>query len=189
MSVPNPEIAARHSRVLSELAEITLAAARNLGQRLEAAESAAEAKDLAMGLARVSRQVRQAVLLEARLERDLDRGAREAEAAARMSEAAERRSRVRVAVARAAYEGCEGPEVAEDLLDDFETQLDDYIRAHDFEAGTVDDLICAICKDLDLPAPEPRSAAQLASEPLPRPSGAGLIQMPDGGWAPPSDSS
>ena len=193
MSVPNPEMAERHSRVLGELAEITLSAARRLGEELQGAESAAEMKDLAMGLARVSRQVRQAVLLEAKLARDGVLCGRELarEEAAELKAAAEaltkhRRARVLHEVTRAIGEQAESAEQAEDLQTEAEAALNAWVDGHDWESRTLDDLIADMCDELGLEAPgdadDDSEAPAAAPPPAPR-----LIQ--GGGWAPPQDSS
>jgi len=63
---PN-EMAERHGRMLARLAELSLSAAEILHERLVTAETNAEARDLGLALQRVSRSVRQTLLLEAKL--------------------------------------------------------------------------------------------------------------------------
>ncbi|THD79382.1 MAG: hypothetical protein E7812_09940 [Phenylobacterium sp.] len=210
-------MADRHGRMLAELAELTLDSVRGLHDRLVAAETPAEAQALGLTLARVSRALRQTLLLEAKLDKDRraqasqdaadEAGVRARRVAAQVPV---RKARVRRAVAVAAAESCESVEAAEDLMDDLELTLDDYVRAFDFETGTVEELIATLCEDLgiapqddDDPAGDddaPNDARPMTAEtppspylgsvPLPPgPPKPNLIQMPDGGWAPGPDSS
>ncbi len=77
MNVPE-DMAARHGRMLAEIAEIALAAARDLGQSLAEAATPQEKAVLMGALHRAGRSLRQSVALEARLVRDAGRALREA---------------------------------------------------------------------------------------------------------------
>jgi hypothetical protein len=192
MSGPDPhEMAERHGRVLARLAELNLSAAERLHDRLVAAETNAEARDLGLALQRVSRSLRQTLLLEAKLARDARAAAREDVAEARAGREAEvtaRKARVRHEVGRVAMEAGESPEDVETLLSDLDDRLDGYVRAHDFETATLDELVVAVCKDLGFAF----DAHDLAAEPAaaaPRAPYEGWVQAPNGGWSPPPDSS
>jgi hypothetical protein len=216
MTTPAEDMAERHTRILAELAELTLDAARGLHGRLVAAETTAEAQALGLTFARVSRALRQTLLLEAKLDKERRAQAREdqaAEAEVRAQrlkvEVAARKVRVRAAMAAAAAEACESPEAAEDLMDELELGLDDCVRGFDFETGTVEDLVALLREDFGIaPDDAPDDAGEapdeggapdeappgpyLGSVPQPpdgQPPKPKLIQMPDGGWAPASDSS
>jgi hypothetical protein len=152
--------------MLAELAELNLDAARVLHGRLAAAETNAEARDLGLALQRVSRSVRQTLLLEAKFAKDRRAQAREDVAvteAAREAVVAARKARVRHEVGRVAAEAGEDAEDVEQLLTDLDDRLDGYVRAHDFETATLDELVVAICKDLgfefEAEAPEREPAA------------------------------
>ncbi|HEV2532519.1 hypothetical protein [Phenylobacterium sp.] len=170
----------RQGRMLGRLAEINLSAAEILHGRLVVAQSDEAARDLALALQRVSRSVRQTLLMEAKLARDARAEAR-ADAAhaekARGAEAEARKASVRQAVGQVAMEACETLDAVDDLLTDLDEHLELYVACHDFEAGGVEGLAAAICKDLGL---EPKPARPAADE---RPK---LVQAPGGGWAPDS---
>ncbi|MDB5475682.1 MAG: hypothetical protein JWP49_1193, partial [Phenylobacterium sp.] len=163
MCDPQREMAERHGRMLNELAEVNLSAAKILHDRLAAAETNAEARDLGLALQRVSRSLRQTLLLEAKLAKDRWAAAREDAAdaqAAREREVAARKGVVRHAVARIAYEACDSKEVADGLIEDLDDHLDGYARDPGFAADATDELIALICKDLGLALPA--SAAAVA---------------------------
>jgi hypothetical protein len=161
-------MAERHGRILARLAEVNLSAAEILHERLVGAESNAEARDLALALQRVSRSVRQTLLLEAKLANGRREAARE-EASdakdAREAAVVARKARVRHEVGRVAMEAGEDAEAVETLLSDLDDRLDGYVRAHDFETATLDDLVMAIAKDLgyEFDAPDPEAAPVAAN--------------------------
>jgi hypothetical protein len=186
MDDPQREMAERHSRILARLAEVNLSAAEILHDRLAEAQTNAEARDLGLALQRVSRSLRQTLLLEAKLARDGRAAAREAAAdaeAADKRQAEVRKAAVRQAVNRIALEACDSREDADELIEDLDRRLDDYVRTHDFETATLDELVAVICKDLGL---ELVSAAEAADAAVAAVSRDGLDE---GDWAPPPDSS
>jgi hypothetical protein len=160
MSGPDPhEMAERHSRMLAELAEVNLSAAKILHDRLVTAETNAEARDLGLALQRVSRSLRQTLLLEAKLGRDAAAVAREgAQAAAAEAQAAAtrlteaRRAKVAHEVTRAVMEHAESAEQAEALLDEMRLCVNAYVHGHDWEGRTLDELVCDFCHDLGIAA-------------------------------------
>jgi hypothetical protein len=189
--------------MLARLAELSLSAAEILHERLVSAETNAEARDLGLALQRVSRSVRQTLLLEANLEKDRRAAAREdaaAEQTAREACVAQRKVAVRHQFSRVALEALEDRDEADLLLEDLDEQLEGYVRDHDFDAAPMEALIGRICKDLgvEVPAdeaePDDAQADDAQTDPPPAgrdaaPASPRLVQMPDGGWAPVSDSS
>lgn len=147
------DIADRSQQMLARLAELTLDAAENLHGRLIEAEAPAEAQGLGLAFERVSRSLRQTLLLEAKLEKDVLAAQREVEALqARAAEALYpvRRARVRSAVIDAIAEASERPEEAEELADTLEANLDAYLRDPEFAAMAFADLVDRLCRDLGL---------------------------------------
>ncbi|THD79362.1 MAG: hypothetical protein E7812_09825 [Phenylobacterium sp.] len=199
-------MAERQGRMLAELAELTLEAARILQGRLAEAQTPAEARDLGLTFQRVSRSLRQTLMLEMRLEKDrraLAREAaddaakaREAEAKAREAEVQVRRFKVRHAVSRMILDAYESEEDAEPLLDELEECLDAYVRGHD--AAPLEALVETLARDLGLELdaadgddPADHDGDEVAAEAAPAPEGRPppLIQTPDFGWAAAPDSS
>jgi hypothetical protein len=112
------EMAERHGRMLAELGELGLTLARDLQGRALAAETSAEAAQLAEAFHRLSRSVRQSLALEAKLQRDAQRDAREVrDAAARETEArrAARKAQLKRRVERLIWDQIEEPEFAAEL--------------------------------------------------------------------------
>ena len=161
MSEPSDPID-RRTALLQRLAELAMSSAEDLCARQLAAETPAEAAALASALHRMSRAVRQTLLLEAKFARDDRAEAREAEVQARSdaAEAAkalhgERRVRVRRAMEDVLQERCESQEEVDDLVFELGLRLDDHIRAHDFEAAPFEALIERLCRTLGLdPLPD-----------------------------------
>jgi hypothetical protein len=140
---------------LAELTQVGMTLVRDLQARALAAESAADAADIALAFQRVSRSVRQSIALKARLERDRHRQAREdlADAALATGKAVERRrTRIRLAVERAIWDEAEGEE-AERLLDDLDDALETAVLDDDFTLTPVAAQIDALRADLGLSAP------------------------------------
>jgi len=117
----------RRLTVLAELSQLGLTLARDLQGRVLAVGNAAEACDLGLAFQRTARAVRQAVALEARLERDAAR-LREDDRKAAAEQAADRvehrKSQARAAIERAARADYSENEV-EDLLDDLDMRLEE----------------------------------------------------------------
>jgi len=185
----------RASGMLAEAAGIMLGAMRTLSSKLEAAETPQDAAELALALQRVNRGLRQTLLLDSRLEAEAQAAVqkRNAEAEkAREAAVAERKLRVRLAVGRKAYEGCDSREDADDLIAELDDCLDDYVRGH-FDELSIEALIALLLRDLGLPVPEEAAAAEAPSapaapEPAP-PAPLRLVQQPDLGWSPAPNSS
>lgn len=160
------EMAERHGRMLTRLAERALALAERVQEQALAAIDAEDAKaaaELGLTFHRVSRSVRQTIALEARLVRDAARADRDAAVEAERRRTAilrdpaamvRRKAALQDAVEKVIWTEREGEE-AEDLLDRLETRL--------AAAGCDDDLylaplghhIARLCADLGLPIPAP----------------------------------
>jgi hypothetical protein len=157
------ERAARHGRILTELAEIGIDLARALRRQvLEASAGRSHDNDPGLAFARVSRAVRQTLALEARLE-DEDRARTlqaEAERAARRDDEARVRAtaqlrdlihkdEVEEIVARAIE--AEGPECdVEALLADLHERLEDEDDSTAFADHPIGEQVSRICRDLGL---------------------------------------
>ena len=146
------EMAERHGRMLSELAELGLSMARGLHGRVEAAAGVEEAQGLVLAFHRVSRSVRMSLALEARLARERAQGAREDRAEA-VREAQDqvftRKAQVRAAVTRAVLAERENDE-AETLLDALEDRVDEAALYDGFIASPVEAQIARIRTELGL---------------------------------------
>lgn len=170
MSTP-AEMAERHSRILSELAELGLSLARSLHERAVAAEDEEVAADLTLAFQRTSRSVRQTLALEAKLERDRlkeaqlrrDEDARRREDAARVKEPLIRerkavlRDRLDALVWSEAEREAEDSEAEEALIGFIETELDAYLEeaalSDDFLKDSIESQVARICAELELRAP------------------------------------
>jgi len=160
------EKADRQDRILTELSELGLALARDLQACALAADDVATKSDLGRTFHHVARSVRQALALEARLQRDRQRAGREARAEVERDGAARaerRKAQVRIAVKR-----CIGYEHsgfdADNLLDDLDERLEED-ALHGILAGE-DDIevhIARLCEELGVPPPW-CDAATLAAE-------------------------
>jgi hypothetical protein len=153
------DMAERHGRILTELAELGLSLARGLHERALAAETPKDAAEMGLAFHRISRSVRQTLALEAKLERDRHRQ----EQADRIEAAregpnriAQRKIQLRAAVERAIWTEVEGDE-AERLVDDLSDFLDDEALSGDFLEQPLDAHIAQIRVDLGLsPSAHPR---------------------------------
>ena len=117
----------RQDRILAELSELGLALARDLQACALAADDVATKSELGLAFQRVSRAVRQTLALEAKLERDRLRDARDAQADAiqvRENRAERRKSQVRLAVKRCVLDVYQGFD-ADNLLNDLEERLEE----------------------------------------------------------------
>jgi hypothetical protein len=156
----NPtEMVERHGRVLAELSELGMTLARALHEKALAAETPQQACELGLAFHRISRSVRQTLALEARLERDRLRLAREkvqAEAEAdrhRLSGLSQRKSRVRAAVEQLIWTEADDDE-AEAMIEDLETHIEISALDDAFLAGTVQDQVDRVRAQLGLVAEE-----------------------------------
>lgn len=139
---------------MAELRELGLAAAREAQARLMAAEDSKTFAEFSLAFGRLSRSVRQTLALQAKLERDRARLAREAhaEAVRREQAAVERRKdQVRATVARLIWTEVEGPE-AERLIDNLDEFLEDDVLADDFAAHPVEAHVARLRAGLGLAA-------------------------------------
>ena len=171
MSAP-PDMAERHGAVLARLAELGLALAERLHEQAMAAEDPKTTADLGLAFHRISRSVRQTLALEAKLERDRQRDAREAAARSSTDDdgpsageliAEDRRVRKRIEDLREALEPhiwteSEGDE-RQDLLDMLDEILTYEIFEPAFATHSLDEHIALICGDLRIPAPAPAPRA------------------------------
>jgi hypothetical protein len=198
MSNSAQEMADRHSRMLADLAELTLTAARDLQVRLVKAETPSEAAELGLAFQRVSRSLRQTLLLEGKLAREHRAGDREEAAAAQKAREAglrERKDRLRSAVTREIAEACESLEEAEDFATSLEQMLDGYVLDPEFADASLDELAEVICQDLGLPAladepdaaegPDEIDAAEPQDEAPLEDAPSEVAAAPDGPAAPP----
>jgi hypothetical protein len=173
MSTPT-EMAERHGRVLAELAELGLTLARALHEKALAAETPQEACELGLAFHRISRSVRQTLALEARLERErlrLAREAREERHAAerqRQDGLPQRKARVRAAVERLIYTEADETEI-EALLEELEPCLAAAALTDDFVLGPVQAQVDRICADLGLAPAVGMEPAAPAWDPPPAP--------------------
>jgi hypothetical protein len=145
----------RHDEILTELADLGLALARDLQARALAAKDDRTASDLALAFHRISRSLRQTLALQARLERDRKLAAREAaqDAARRTLERVQKRRReVRNALAPLIWTEAEGDEdEAEALFEALDGHLMDFgPRDEDFADQPLDACIARIRADLGL---------------------------------------
>lgn len=170
MSGPE-DMAARHGRMLAEIQEIALAAARDLGAALAEAPTPAE-KAVVMGaLHRAGRCLRQSIALEARLVRDAARAVREAQEAARAEvgrKVERRRAQVRAVVERLIWTEHEKDEDEALRLED---SLDDLLAEDacfdEFLTDPVALQIERLCTDLGLDPAALRGADEAPPHPSP----------------------
>ena len=146
----------RQDRILAELSELGLALARDLQACALAADDVAMKSELGLAFQRVSRAVRQTLALEAKLERDRLRDARDAQADAiqvRENRGERRKAQVRLAVKRCVLDVYQGFD-ADNLLNDLEERLEED-GLYDLFSGEEDiDLhIARLCEELRVPHP------------------------------------
>jgi hypothetical protein len=168
------EMAERHGRILAELAELGLSLARGLHARAGAAETPQDAERLALAFHGLSRSVRLTLALEARLERERLKAAREdRDHAARdlRERVYVRKAQVRAAVTRQVLAEAETEgEDAEALLDDLHERLEEEALYEAFALGPVEACIARIRSGLGL-APEPCANDPQPPAAVPRPPG------------------
>lgn len=147
--------------MLGEFAELTLALARDLQQSALVAEDADEKARLAEAFHRLGRGLRQSLALHARLERDAERAAREAQADLRSQEQARRarhKASVNGVLEQLIWTEAEKPDSALDsdvALHDLELLLDAEADRDEFLDQDPDALIAKLAQTLGLPAPNP----------------------------------
>ena len=157
----------RADLILDELARLGLRLARGLAQRAEEAEDADQAARLAMAFHHVSRSVRHALALQARLAHDAQRSLREARDDDQRQDKTKRElhaARVRSGVRRVI--GAEAPErehIA--LLSRLELALLSDSTDADFLEGTVERHIARLCRMLGVPVPAAAAATVAADSP------------------------
>jgi hypothetical protein len=162
------DMAERHGRILAELAELGLSLARGLHARAEAAETPQDAERLALAFHGLSRSVRLTLALEARLERERLKAAREDQdhmARETRSRVYVRKAQVRAAVTRQVLAETEG-EDAEALLDGLRERQEEEALYEAFAQGPVEACIARIRSGLGL-APEPSAPEPSANDPQP----------------------
>jgi hypothetical protein len=136
MATPT-DMAERHGKALTELAELGMTLARDLHARALAAKDATSAGDLALAFHRISRSVRQTMALEARLDREhrlVLREAAQAAARERLDRVQKKRSILRDAMAPLVWTEAEGDE------DDYEALLEQ-VEAFVFKISNEDDFL------------------------------------------------
>ena len=165
MTEPAGSDAERVQRILGELTELGLALARDLHARALAAETAQEAQALGLAFQRVSRSVRQSLALEAKLQRDAQLAAREAQAGAVEDRALTRQpwerrvaihqERVREAMHPLIWTEAEGDEGEFEILeDDLTVRLDEAAFDGDaFLQTPIEALVARFAAEMELSAP------------------------------------
>ena len=159
------EMAERHGRVLAELAELGLSAARRMHEQVMAAETPQDAREATLALHRISRSVRQAVALEAKLERDRARQEREDRAdAVREGEALveKRKVQVRGAIERIVIDEDETLNAVR-RLEDLDWRLDADAVQDAFLRDPIEVVIARLSAEIGIrPAPDAAHAADPA---------------------------
>jgi hypothetical protein len=146
------EMAERHGRVLTELAELGMALARELAAAAQGAQTLEAKQAAALIFHQVSRSVRLSLSLEARLRRERWKSAwDERDDAKRRRET--RAAQVRAAVAREVQAEAAEHE-AERLLEALDARLEEAALYDDFTQAPVEAVIARIRAGLGLP-PEP----------------------------------
>ena len=138
-------------RVLHELAELGLEFARELKAQVGLVKSVAEADALALAFHRVTRSVRLAIALQAKLARERHEVARlDRTAAARRTEA--RKDQIRAILDREIFTDQAEQEAADKLAERLDERLDEDALFEAFLDGPVEAAIARIRQDLGLPA-------------------------------------
>lgn len=173
------DMAEKHARMLSALGEFGLNLAREMHDRALAAEEPQVAADLARAFHAVSQTLRQTILLETRVVRDVEQRARQdremAEKAARAPIAA-RRLRIAHAIERIVDAEYEDEDEGQAVYDEVVERLDEDRLAPDFLEQPVDVQIERLCREFGLPIsegpPEQHSVLDPESPPAARPDSA-----------------
>jgi hypothetical protein len=148
------DMADRHRQMLGELAELSLSLARRLHGQAMAAEAPAEAERAALSFHRISRSLRQTLALEARLERETQRFALEAERraeAARQARTAARRRQVQGAVEGLIWTEVERSDTHE-ALRRLKLVLEVEAEEPGFVEAPLEVLVAGVCQEIGLPA-------------------------------------
>jgi hypothetical protein len=150
-------MAERHSRVLARVAELSLTLAEDAQAGALAASDPAEKKDLVAAFDRAAGQVCRAVAIEAKLERDQRRDARQARADAGVDKAARvetRKRQVRAQMERRIFSELD-PRQGQIRLADFEERLEDEALYDRFTDEEVEAHIDRLCAELGLTGEAP----------------------------------
>ncbi|MDB5464903.1 MAG: hypothetical protein JWP23_3292 [Phenylobacterium sp.] len=195
MSDPT-EITERRGRILAELSELGLTLARSIHGRAMTAEDDKSASDLGLAFHRISRSVRQTLALEAKLERDQRREAREDREAGEGQPERRLRDQVRIkrrktdvreALQQVIWDEAEGEE-SDDLLDLLDDHLEVAARSDDFGLDPLDHHIARLCAEFGFtPGDDGEGAAASAHGLNGQASAPPSIQIPpaEGGFEPP----
>jgi hypothetical protein len=155
----------RSEAILGELAELGLMLARELASQARACEDPAQQVALVDAFHKSSRAMRLTLALDAKLDRDAVREARDAEAYARQTRAGgaaasvpaaptpteTRKARVRNLMSRLLWNESEGDADEHDtLMDDLDARLDEASLAPNFEALPVETVARRIAADMGL---------------------------------------
>lgn len=158
---------ARSEAILGELAELGLMLAHELAAQARACEDTEQQAALVEAFHKTSRAVRLTLALDAKLDRDAAREARDAEAGARLAEveriataatapagptpAEARKGRVRSLMSRLLWNEAEGdPDELDSLVDDLDARLDEAGLAANFETLPVETIVRRIAADMGL---------------------------------------
>jgi hypothetical protein len=154
MAEGDEDRAERHGRILQALAECNLRAVQKLTDQLEDAKTDVEHERLALGLHRMSRDLRLTLALEERLVHERRKAFRE-ERTDRQKAVEHRKKQVDHAVTEKVYAEREG-EDAEALLEKLDELLDEHRLYDAFLDRPLETVIAELCKALGLPVPPPQ---------------------------------
>ena len=164
MSEPS-QIHERHLRRLADMDARADVIAGGIEDRIAAAETAAEVRDLALAYQRITRGIRQIIALEAKLDSDQRLAARQARADAEdQAKAARdrRRTQLRQAMTRLIWDEADRKDddaEAQTLFVDLENLLDPNVLPDDFTLTAIDAQIARLSEALGLPDPAAPVAA------------------------------
>jgi hypothetical protein len=154
MAEGDEDRAERHGRILQALAECNLRAVQKLTDQLEDAKTDIEHERYALGLHRMSRDLRLTLALEERLVHERRKAFRE-ERTDRQKAVEHRKRQVDHAVTERLYAEREG-EDAEALLEKLDELLDEHRLYDAFLDRPLETVIAELCKALGLPVPPPQ---------------------------------
>ena len=154
-------------QMLARLAQLDLAAAERVHERLLAAEGADEVSDLGRTYQRMARSLRQTLAIKARLRREREQGAKAAAPASSGGVAVARRMReLRQGVLRVIWNESEDDGTAAFHEEALEEQIAEACLRESFCAEPLDDHIVRVCLTLGL-SPEAAEAWRDLPEPPP----------------------